>query len=149
MMECKRVKKDFKVVAMKNRGAFANYGSEVPKLAQQFMSRAGEIQNHSKTEIALYEPKRDENHLEGYYYVGMVVYDALNEVPSGMEYIEISQEYVTTRGRINDVGDLHLQLNKWSDENGYQKNLGSYIIEIYHQIENDIEEVEIYIPIHS
>lgn len=148
-MGCKRVKKDFKVVGMKNTGAFANYGSEVPKFAQQFMNKVSEIQNHSNTEIALYEPKRDEHHLEGYYYVGMIVPDALNEVPSGMEYIEISQEYVTIRGRITDVGDLHLQLIKWSDEHGYQKNFGSYIIETYHPIENNIEEVEIYIPIHS
>ncbi|WP_233260510.1 AraC family transcriptional regulator [Paenisporosarcina sp. OV554] len=110
------VKKEFKVVGIKNRGAFANFGSEVPVLAQQFMSRTNEIQNSSDTEIALFEPKRGENHLEGNYYVGLNVVDKAKEVPSGMEYIEATQYYVTTRGKITDVEDLHMHLLKWADE---------------------------------
>ncbi|MFJ8067126.1 hypothetical protein ACIQYS_21355 [Psychrobacillus sp. NPDC096426] len=72
-MEFKRVKKDFKVVVMQNSGAFADFGSEVPKFAQQFLSRANEITNRTETEIALYEPNRNNDHLEGQYYVGLIV----------------------------------------------------------------------------
>ncbi|MEH7013983.1 GyrI-like domain-containing protein [Neobacillus niacini] len=142
-------KKDFNVIGMKNSGVFANFGSEVPKFARQLLSRVNEIQNRSKTEIALYDPKRVEIHLEGHYYVGLIVNDTLNEAPSGMEYIEATQDYVTTKGKISDLGDLHLQLLKLADEQGYQRNLEAYIVETYHPIENGEEEVEIYLPIHS
>lgn len=147
-MEFKRGKKDFKVVGMKNSGAFADFGSEVPKFAQQFLRRANEITNRTETEIALYEPKRNNDHLEGQYYVGLIVDGTLNEIPSGMEYIEVSEDYINTRGKITNIGELHQKLIKWVEEQGFQRDLESYIIETYHQIENNEEEVEIYLPIH-
>lgn len=146
-MECKTVHKTFKVVGIGNIGTFANFGSDVPKSAAEFLSRASEIQNRSETEIALFEPKKDENHLEGRYYVGLIVKEALNEVPSGMEYIEVTQEYVTTSGNIKDVDELHKQLLKWADTQSYQRNLDSYIVETYHPIENGEEEIQIFLPI--
>lgn len=146
-MEFKQIKKNFKVVGMKNSGVFDDYGTEVPKFAQQFLRRANEIKNSSETEIALYEPKRNDNHLEGQYYVGLIVNETLNEVPTGMEYIETTQDYVNMRGKISDIGKLHKELLKWADEQGFQRDLESYIVETYHQNENSEEEVEIYLPI--
>ncbi|MBM7692182.1 putative transcriptional regulator YdeE [Peribacillus deserti] len=148
-MERKMVKKHFKIVGIKGSGAFADFGTEIPKLAQQISIRSGEIKNRSQTEIALFEPKRDDNHLEGQYYVGLIVNDIVREVPSGMNYIETAQNYVTTRGKITNIGNLHSQLSKWADEQGYKRDLGSHIVETYHPMENEEEEVEIYLPIHS
>ena len=62
-VDCRKVKKIFRVVGIKGGGAYANFGTEVPKLAQQFLTRLDEVENHSGTEIALFEPKRDANHL--------------------------------------------------------------------------------------
>jgi predicted transcriptional regulator YdeE len=149
MLECKKVKKKFKVVGIKGRGDFANFGTDVPKLAQQLLIRSSEIQNCSHTEIALFEPKRDAYHLEGQYYVGLIVNDTLNEVPSGMDYIETNQVYVTTRGKITNLGNLHSQLLKWVEEQGFKRDLESHIVETYHSMEGNEEEVEIYLPIHS
>jgi predicted transcriptional regulator YdeE len=146
-MDCKTVKKTFRVVAIKCSGAFSNFGTEIPKLAQQFLNRLDEIDKHSGTEIALFEPKRDADHLEGYYYVGVLV-NELNKVPVGMDYIETTQDYVTTRGQINNIGTLHNILLKWADEQGYKRDLESHIIETYHPMENGVEEVEIYLPIY-
>ncbi|NYE05751.1 hypothetical protein F4694_002526 [Bacillus niacini] len=147
-MDCKTVKKTFRVVGIKGSGAFSNLGTEIPKLAQQFLNRLDEIENQSGTEIALFEPKRDADHLEGYYYVGIMVNEPLNKVPVGMNYFETTQDYVTTRGRISNIGTLHNILLKWADEQGYKRDLESHIIETYHPIENDVEEVEIYLPIY-
>ncbi|MEH7237984.1 GyrI-like domain-containing protein [Bacillus sp. JJ1562] len=146
-MECNKVKKLFRVVGIKGSGAFADFGTEVPKLAQQMMNRIGEIEHCSGTEIALFDPKRDANHLEGYYYVGLIVNEPLTEVPSGMEYIEDHQNYVMARGNINDIGNLHNHLLQWSVEQGYTRNLESYIVETYHPMEGGGEEVEIFLPI--
>jgi len=113
MVDCKQVKKIFRVVGIKGGGAFANLDTEVPKLAQQFLTRLDEVENHSGTEIALFEPKRDANHLEGHYFVGIIVNESLKEVPDGMDYIESAQAYVTTRGKIHKIDKLHNQLLKW------------------------------------
>jgi predicted transcriptional regulator YdeE len=148
MVDCKKVNKIFRVVGLKGDGAYADFGTDVPKLAQQFLIRVDEVENHSGTEIALFEPKRDSNHLEGHYYVGLIVNEALKKVPVGMDYIETAQAYVTTRGNILNIGNLHKHLVKWSDDQGYKRDLESHIVETYHPMENGEEEVEIYLPIY-
>ena len=147
-MECKKVRKSFRVVGIKGSGSFVKFGTEVPKLAQQFLNRVDEIEMNSGTEIALFEPKRDENHLEGNYLVGVVLKEPLTEVPIGMEYIEIDQNYVTTRGSMIDIGTLHNHLLSWTEEQGFKRNLESSIVETYHPMDHGEEEVEIYLPIH-
>jgi predicted transcriptional regulator YdeE len=148
-MECKKVKKIFRIVAIKGYGEFTDFAEEVPKLAQQFLKRLDEIENCSGTEIALFEPKRDANHLAGTYYVGLSVNEPLTETPIGMDYMETGQDYITTRGNIMNIGRLHDRLLKWADDQGYKRNLESHIVETYHPIENGEEEVTIYLPIYT
>lgn len=140
------VKKEFKLVGLKGSGEFVNFGNEVPLLAKQLLSR-NEILNPTETEIALFEPKKDEKHRIGHYYVGLIVSEKLNEVPTGMEYIETNKSYITTRGNISNLGELHLNLLNWAEEQGYQRDLDSYIIETYHPMGKGDEEVQIYLPI--
>ncbi len=148
-MSFMKVKKQFKLVGLKGKGEFVHFGDEVPLLAKQLLSRSNEIQHATQTEIALFEPKKDEEHRIGHYYVGLIVRGNLNEVPSGMEYIETNKSFVTTRGNISNVRELHLNLLNWAEEQGYQRELNSYIIETYHPNEEREEDVEIYLPIHD
>ncbi|MFJ7939253.1 GyrI-like domain-containing protein [Peribacillus sp. NPDC096622] len=143
------VKKEFKLVGLKGSGEFVNFGNEVPLLAKQLLSRSTEILNPTETEIALFEPKKDEEHRIGHYYVGLIVSEKLNEVPTGMDYIEINKSYITTRGNISNLGELHLNLLNWAEEQGYQRDLDSYIIETYHLMGEGDEEVQIYLPIQA
>ncbi|MGG4199628.1 GyrI-like domain-containing protein [Peribacillus frigoritolerans] len=148
-MSFKKVKKEFKLVGLKGSGEFVNFGIEVPLLAKQLLSRSNEILNSTETEIALFEPKKNEEHRIGHYYVGLVVSEKLNEVPSGMDYIETVKSYVTTRGNISNLGVLHLNLLNWAEEQDYQRDLDSYIIETYHPMVEGEEEVQIYLPIQA
>ncbi|MDR7080574.1 putative transcriptional regulator YdeE [Neobacillus niacini] len=141
------VKKEFRLVGLKGSGEFVNFGNEVPLLAKQLLSRSNEILNPTETEIALFEPKKDEKHRIGHYYVGLIVSEKLNEVPIGMEYIETNKSYITTRGNISNLGKLHLNILNWAEEQGYQRDLDSYIIETYHPMGEGDEEVQIYLPI--
>ncbi|MFP7296843.1 GyrI-like domain-containing protein [Neobacillus niacini] len=143
------VKKEFKLVGLKGSGEFANFGYEVPLLAKQLLSREKEIFHSTETEISLFEPKRDEEHLIGHFYTGVIVNEKIKEVPSGMYYIEANNRYVTTRGDISKVGELHLHLLNWAKEQGYKRDPDSYIIETYHPIGNGAEEVQIYLPIQA
>jgi predicted transcriptional regulator YdeE len=148
-MSYTKVKREFKLVGIKGSGEFANFGSEVPLQAKEVLKRADEIQNRTNIEIALFEPKRNRDHLVGNYFVGLIVSSKVNEVPSGMEYIETEKEYATTRGTISNVESLHSSLVKWIEEKGYVRDLDSFIIETYHPVENGEEEIQIYLPIHS
>lgn len=144
-----KVDQSFKIVGVKGNGAYANFNTEIPKAAQQFLKRLSEIENCSGTEIALFESKKDEKHLKGNYYVGILVNQTPTEIPKGMDFIELDHEYVTTRGNINDIGNLHNYLLEWANEKGYKRNLDKYIVETYHSLENGEEEVEIYLPIYT
>jgi predicted transcriptional regulator YdeE len=141
------VKKIFKLVGLKGSGEFANYSKEVPMLAKQLLLRSNEILNSTSIEIALFEPKKGEEHQIGHYYVGLLVSEKLTEVPTGMEYIETTKNYVTTRGNLSNLGELHHNLLNWADEQGYQRDHDSYIVETYHPMGEGIEEVQIYLPI--
>ncbi|RND01206.1 GyrI-like domain-containing protein [Lysinibacillus halotolerans] len=146
-MGYKKERKVFRAVGLKGFGAFNDYGKEVPKLAQQLLVRKNEITNSADIEIGIFEPKRDADHLEGYYYAGLIVNESIKEVPVGMEYIEREQDYVSTRGNIQNLNTLHQHLLEWANEQGYQRDLTSDIIETYHPLINGGEEVEIYLPI--
>jgi predicted transcriptional regulator YdeE len=148
-MSYTKVKRVFKLVGIKGSGEYTNFGSEVPLQAKEILKRANEIQNRTDVEIALFEPKRNKEHLVGNYFVGLIVSNKVNEAPSGMEYIEIDKEYATTRGTISNVESLHSSLLKWIEEKGYERDPESFIIETYHPVENGEEEIEIYLPIHS
>lgn len=146
-MEFKKVEKVFKVIGVKGSGRFEDFGTEVPKLAGEFLGRKNEILNATETEIALYEPKRGADHEEGQYYVGLMMNETPEVIPSQMEYIEESRSYVTIRGNINDIGSLHELLSKWSKELGHNRDTEALIVETYHPTSNGEEEVEIYLPV--
>ncbi|MGD7043449.1 GyrI-like domain-containing protein [Jeotgalibacillus proteolyticus] len=147
-MSIKKVSKEFKLVGLKGSGEFVTFGNEVPLLAKQLLSRSNEILNATETEIALFEPKKGENHSRGHYYVGLIVNKKVNKVPTGMEYIETNNNYITIRGNMSNLRELHLKVLNWSEERGYERDLDSYIVETYHPNEVE-EEVQIYLPIQA
>ncbi|MEK4627167.1 MAG: AraC family transcriptional regulator [Solibacillus sp.] len=146
-MSFMKVNKKFKVVGLKGNGEYVNFEHEVPLLAKQLLSRSKEIHNKTETEIAIFEPKKDEHHSRGHYYVGLIVTGKLMNAPTGMDYLEVNNSYITIRGNISNLEELHLDLLSWGNEQGYQRDLDSYIIETYHPISDGVEEVQIYLPI--
>ncbi len=140
--------KNFKIVGLKSNGEYVIFSKEVPMLAQELLSRANEILSATNTEIALFEPKRGKEHQRGHYYVGLIVKAKPNVVPAGMEYMELNQRYITTRGNISKLEELHLNLVDWAEGKGYRRDLDSYIVETYHPVEEG-EEVQIYLPINT
>lgn len=119
----------------------------MPNLARQFLKRIGEVNKHTGTEIALYEPKKQADHHEGYFYVGVIVNEPLTEVPDKMHFITLSQTYVSIRGNMNYINHLYQQLIDWTNEQGYTRDLEALIVEIYHPLTNGQEKVKIYLPI--
>ncbi|WP_339171187.1 GyrI-like domain-containing protein [Solibacillus sp. FSL R5-0691] len=147
-MTFKMIKKEFKLVCLKGSGEYENFGSEVPLLAKQLLSRSSDFDFPSGSEIALYEPKKSADHMKGNFYVGLIVNEKLNKIPTGMDYLEINNHYITTRGNIMELDKLHGDLLNWGTAQGYKRDLDSYIIETYHPV-SEGEEVEIYLPIIS
>jgi predicted transcriptional regulator YdeE len=142
---CQVVTREFKVIAVKHRGLFKDYAKLVPQAAQQFSQSAS---NLSGTEITVYEPKVNESHAEGTFYVGLLVNDELAALPEGAELLEIQHSYGMIRGKGSEMSSLYSLLDQWIDEQGYTRDtLENFILETYHPVENEGEEVEIYIPI--
>ncbi|WHX42477.1 GyrI-like domain-containing protein [Mesobacillus sp. AQ2] len=143
---CQVVNREFKVIGSKHSGPFENYAQLVPQAAQQFLQR---MPNNEGTEVTVYEPKASNSHVEGIFYVGILVEEKPVSLPEEIEFLEIQHSYGMISGKGNEIGKLYSTLDEWIDGQGYQKELdGSYIIETYHPVENDIEMIEIYIPIH-
>ncbi|UXH46277.1 GyrI-like domain-containing protein [Rossellomorea vietnamensis] len=140
-----KMKKTFRFIGLKGEGAFRDFSTEVPKHAQEFLRRLHEVKGETGPEIALYEPKRDQEHVNGIYYVGVTLDEPLTNVPEGMSYMELNEDYATTKGK--DIENLHRDLNKWVHDQGYQLRAESYIVETYHHLEDGGEEVAVYLPI--
>ena len=147
-MTFKMIKKEFKMVGLKGSGEYANFGTEVPLLAKQLISRSSEIDYPTESEIALYEPKKSGDHTTGNFFVGLIVRERVKKIPTGMDYLETKNHYITTRGNIMELDKLHENLLHWGTVQGYKRDLDSYIIETYHPV-SEGEEVEIYLPIIS
>jgi effector-binding domain-containing protein len=145
---CKMVSKEFEAVVMRNKGLFRDYAELVPKAAQHFLKRAHDIPNSTGVEVSIFEPKRDQTHIEGTYFVGCLVDGDADSLPEGMEYIRAENSYATIRGKVTEMGQLYSELDKWIEDQGYQYGSPEhYIFEVYYPVENDAEHVEVYIPI--
>ncbi|MGV2941333.1 GyrI-like domain-containing protein [Mesobacillus sp. LC4] len=142
---CQVVKKEFKIIAEKHTGLYKDYAELVPKAAQQFLRRAT---NLAGTEVTVYEPKASESHIEGAFYVGVLVNKEMDILPEGAVFLDIQHSYGMIRGKGTEMGRLYSALDQWIDEEGYKRDtLENFILETYHSVENDGEEVEIYIPV--
>ncbi|MBT2642484.1 GyrI-like domain-containing protein [Bacillus sp. ISL-41] len=142
---CQVVNKEFKAIAEKHTGLYKEFAELVPKAAQHFLQRAS---NLAGTEVTVYEPKASESHTEGAFYVGVLVNDESETLPDGAEFLDIQHTYGMIKGKGTEMGSLYSTLDQWLDEQGYARDtLENFIIETYHSVENDVEEVEIYIPI--
>lgn len=144
---CHVMSGDFKVVAMKHTGSFEDYAELVPQAAQQFLKK---MPNFSGTEVTVYEPKTSEAHTKGVFYVGVLVDEKPESLPEEMEYLEIQQTYGMITGKANEIGRLYSTIDEWISQQGHKKELaGTYIVETYHPVENDVELVEIFMPLHA
>jgi predicted transcriptional regulator YdeE len=143
---CKVESKEFKAVVIRSSGLFKDYARLVPEAAQAFLKRGHLVQNGSGLEVAFFEPKRGEDHLEGTFFTGFLVHEKAEVLPNGMEYLETGQTYASIRGKTAKMGDLHTRLNSWIGENNRQQSMDDYIVEVYYPAANE-EEAEVFIPI--
>jgi predicted transcriptional regulator YdeE len=144
---CNVASKEFKAVVIRNRGLFKDYAHLVPEAAQAFLKQGHLVQNSSGLEVAFYEPKRGEDHLEGTFFTGYLVHEKAETLPNGMEYIDAVHTYASIRGKTSEMGDLHSRLTRWLNENNRQQSIDHYIIEVFYPAPYEEEEVEVFIPI--
>ncbi|MFC4355468.1 GyrI-like domain-containing protein [Chryseomicrobium palamuruense] len=135
-----------RAVVTRHQGLFTDYATIVPEKAQQFMKRLQEVDHHASIEVAIFEPHRGDDHTEGHFFVGTLVSKQPDHPPAGMEYMEFTRDFAYSRGTIEDIGTLHLQLNDWMQQEKLVFDYSGYIVEMYFPTETG-EEVEIYLPV--
>lgn len=147
---CKVVSKEFNVIGVKHYGIFTEYADIVPKAAQQFLKHAKDIPNSTGLEVSVYEPPKEPTQLEGTFFVGILVNGHTDFVPEGMEYMVIQHSYAVSKGKGTEMGSLYSQLDEWILEQSYDRATPEeYIIEVYYPVQDDVEDVEVYIPINN
>lgn len=140
------VTKEFKLAGQKNKGLFKDYGTLVPQAAHRFLQNAGGIPQPGN-EVTIYEPRRNENHEEGLFYVGLLVDQQPENLPEGIEYLEVQHTYAMIRGNGSEIGSLYSMLEQWIAEQSLTRAAQeNFIVEVYYPVSGG-EEVEIYIPI--
>jgi predicted transcriptional regulator YdeE len=147
-MTDKTVNRQFRLVGIRSKGAFSEFGTIVPNVSREVMARSGEIESSSGREIAVFEPKRSEDQLQGEFIAGLVVDKPVRHVPAGMLYMELEGDYATARGNIEALKHLHADLLECTTGHGGQIDQEEYIVEIYIPTDNG-EDVEIYLPLLS
>ncbi|KZE40287.1 hypothetical protein AV656_03220 [Bhargavaea cecembensis] len=145
-MTDRTVNRQFRFVGLKGKGAFAEFGTIVPDVAREVLVRSAELGSSTGHEIAVFQPKLSDDHIQGEFIAGLMVDKPVHNVPAGMVYMEIEGEFATASGNIEDLNNLHADLFDWTAGNGYQIDRNELIIEVY--IPKDFgEDVEIYLPL--
>ncbi|WP_342527062.1 GyrI-like domain-containing protein [Chryseomicrobium sp. FSL W7-1435] len=137
-----------RALVSRHTGTFQEYSTIVPEKARVFLENLQNTDYQAHVEVALFEPQSHVDHLEGVFYVGVLVSKQPSHPPAGMEYIEIERDYAFARGTTEEIGELHQTLTNWMLENKLQFDFSGYVVEMYFPTEHG-EEVEIYLPIKS
>lgn len=145
-MEANVLNRKFSFVGIKHTGKFADYGTIVPQAAQRFLARVSEIPHHTEVEVSVYEPARGGEHVEGFFYTGILVTAEGGQLPEGMEMVKLAGTYAVARGYEHQMGELYGFLDRWIQEQGHVKDWqDGLIVEVYDKPGSG--EVELYLPL--
>lgn len=120
-MEAKKTNCRFHVVGYKYTGRFDQYEKLVGQAFQELKSKLDKIPSRTDTTVALYEPKRGSEHIEGYFYVGVVVDEKPEKLPDGSEHIYVEGTYAGAIGQIKNMGKIYDFVGRWIRDNGYKQ----------------------------
>ncbi|MBB6635283.1 GyrI-like domain-containing protein [Cohnella thailandensis] len=152
-MEARITTCSFQFVGFKHYGRFDEYDKLVARAFHDLKAKLEQICFGTDTTLALYEPQLGPEHVEGFFYVGIVCTDKPAELPDGAEYLRIDGRYAGARGQIKNMGAIYDDLVRWIQSNG-QKQIwpSSLFIERYDFPIPETgltleEEVEVLLPI--
>jgi hypothetical protein len=106
-MEAKLKVCEYHVIGYKYTGRFDSYHVLVGQAFQELQKRLGLIPSRTDTTVALYEPKRGDEHIVGSFYVGCVIREEPTDIPDGSEYIHIKGKYACGSGMIKQMGQIY------------------------------------------
>ncbi len=141
VLEAKVGYREYKVIGIRNCELFSEYGKLIPQAMQSHRDRENEISGRTDIEVILYEPKRGDDHIEGYFYTGYIVTESAADIPEGMEYFHLTGHYASVTGDESLMGELYGFLDGWIRNNQLQKDWPkAFIIEVYdHDHLNEVE----------
>lgn len=144
---------NFHVIAYKHSGRFDQYATLVESAFQELNRKRSQIPTCTDTTVAIYEPRRGPDHVEGFFYVGVIVEGKPMTLPEGSYYMHIEGTYSSAKGQIKDIGKIYESANQWIREHHYEPIWpDGLIVERYESPIPDVltfdEEVEVLLPIH-
>jgi len=126
--------REYDVIGLRHSGLFSEYGKIIPQAMQSLQARKDEVPGGTGIEVILYEPKRGDDHIEGYFYTGYLVTETAADIPEGMEHFHLSGQFASVTGDESRMGELYEFLDEWIRNNQLQKDWPkAFIIEVYDQ----------------
>ncbi|MUK88565.1 hypothetical protein GMD78_09200 [Ornithinibacillus sp. L9] len=140
--------KNFQVVGIKFTGRFKEYPSLIPKANASFKERYQAFKGESEfTRAIVYEPMKSQDHEVGFFYIGALVDEPVQNLPDDMENISMEGDYVFLRHPfdVSKMGEFYTALDNWMIENG-KSFTEDFLVELYYPNANSVEDLEVYMP---
>ncbi|MFC5406448.1 GyrI-like domain-containing protein [Cohnella soli] len=120
-MEGKITNLSFYAIGYKHSGRFDQYHVLVANAFQDLKTKMNQIPSRTDTTVALYEPQRGPEHVEGFFYVGVIVNEMPEDLPEGSELLSIEGRYASAFGQIKNMASIYDFLGSWIEENGHKQ----------------------------
>lgn len=113
----------YHVIGYRHVGRFDEYATLVKRAFHDLRSRIGDIPGQTGRTVAMYEPIKGKEHVEGFFYVGCIVEaePSSSALPVGSEYVRLSGTYACAIGTIRQMSNIYAFVAKWIADNGYRQ----------------------------
>jgi hypothetical protein len=111
------------VIGYRYTGRFDEYAKLVKQAFDELRGKLEDIPEKTGQTIAIYEPKKNEEHVEGFFYVGCIVEaePSSTVLQDGSEYLRLAGTYACANGTIGQMSTIYTFVEQWIKENGYRQ----------------------------
>jgi hypothetical protein len=111
------------VIGYRHTGRFEDYARLVKQAFDELRVRLAEIPGKTSLTVAIYEPIKNEEHVEGFFYVGCIVEaePSSTVLPNGSEYVRLAGTYACAGGTIGQMSGIYAFVAQWIKDNGYRQ----------------------------
>ncbi|GAA0371291.1 hypothetical protein [Bacillus horti] len=145
-MTCRTVQRKFQVIGEQHHSLPENLNKDLAKARNSILVRDYEITSRFTIETVVYQPRTEEDKQIGYT-TGFEVVSNMEQLPSGMVYVSVENEFAHIDGLPEQRDEMLEKLRLWVDEQGYEEDKNVQSIEMTLLASDDLTILDIFLPI--
>lgn len=140
---------DIMIIGMKYTAPFQSYPHIIPDKVEQTKQRLQEIGIDNFNRYIVYEPQKNENHTEGFFFIGVAMVNNTGMIPPDMEQVHLTGQYVVleTIFDVSKMGEYYTKIDEWIDSSEYKHSQDRFIVEMYSELQDGSQALGIYMPV--